>query len=315
MRALPHHLAEPSAGQEPLLHKPDPGGRALRLAALRAEAARLAAGLNGPDGGLAGRFRLGEPGLDAALGGRLGGGLDGRLGGGLGASLGASLGGGLKAGALHEAACAEAGDAAAALAFSLALAFRAAGPRRPVLLILEEAALAECGAPDGHGLAAHGFDPARLILVRARRAAEALWAFEEGLRCPGPGAAVCGLARLPAAYDLTASRRLVLAARAGGVTGLFAVLAQGGAAGAIGSAAETRWEIAARPSVAGGAGEPGLASFRAHLRRRRGGDPASFDLEWSHETRCFRRPEPAALSRAVPALSADRPRAPARARG
>jgi protein ImuA len=248
----------------------------------------------------------------------------------LGASgLDAALAGGLKRGALHEVTVAEAGDGACAFLFTLALAARAGGGK-PCLVVMEAALAREIGAPDGHGLAAHGFDPARLLLVRAEQPRQALWALEEGARCPGLGAVVAGFARLPRLYDLTLSRRLTLAARDSGVTALLAILAEGGAEARLSSAAQTRWRVRARPGRRGLAGEPVGLALTADLVRRRNGDPASFDLEWSHDQRCFieddvsaaARPEQghdshagenhggeriAPLPRPVAAASADRP--------
>ncbi|HEX7200670.1 MAG TPA: hypothetical protein VF213_14395, partial [Dongiaceae bacterium] len=60
----------------------------------------------------------------------------------------------------------------------------------------------------GPGLAAHGLDPGRVVLVRASRDAEILWAMEEGLRAPGIIAVVGEVGTLGA----VASRRLQLAA-------------------------------------------------------------------------------------------------------
>ena len=42
-----------------------------------------------------------------------------------------------------------------------------------------------------------GLDPARLVLVRAPRDAEILWAMEEGLRAPGIAAVVGEVGTLP----------------------------------------------------------------------------------------------------------------------
>ena len=66
----------------------------------------------------------------------------------------------------------------------------------------------------GPGLAAHGLDPARLVLVRAPRDTEILWALEEGLRAPGIAAVVGEVGTLAA----VASRRLQLAAERSGIT-------------------------------------------------------------------------------------------------
>jgi protein ImuA len=69
--------------------------------------------------------------------------------------------------------------------------------------------------------------------VEARRAFDVLWTAEEGLRSGALGLVVAELSRAP---DLTASRRLQLAAEAGGTTGLFIVPEGTGS-----NAAETRW--------------------------------------------------------------------------
>src|SRR6516225_2954619 len=66
----------------------------------------------------------------------------------------------------------------------------------------------------GPGLAAHGLDPARLVLVRAPRNAEILWAMEEGLRAPSIAAVVGEVGSLAA----VASRRLQLAAERSVIT-------------------------------------------------------------------------------------------------
>jgi protein ImuA len=140
-------------------------------------------------------------------------------------------GGGLARGALHEI-LAAGPDWAAAQGFAVSLA---AGLARqgPVLWCLAEDGLY------GPGLARLGLAPDRLILVRARRPADLLWAMEEGLKTPGL-AAVLGE---PKSLDLTASRRLQLAAEGSGVTGLVLRRDQVGS-----SVAVTRWRVSPAPS-------------------------------------------------------------------
>lgn len=149
------------------------------------------------------------------------------------------------------------------------------------------------GAPCPDGLAACGLDPARLLLVRARAGADALWAMEEALNA---GALVFGEAGAQRAYDLTASRRLQARAAAAGSCVL--ALASHDASGT--SAGLTRWRIAAAPGPAapwrGAGGLAGLGALRvrAVLERQRGGPPGRFDLEWSDHALCS--PEPAGLA-------------------
>jgi protein ImuA len=112
------------------------------------------------------------------------------------------------------------------------------------------------------GLIPFGLAPERLILARAARWAEALWAMEEALRCSALGGAVL-MAGAGQGLDLTATRRLHLAAEAGGIFGLL--LRPDGVAGA--SAARTRWHIAPLAST-------NAPRWRLALLRQRGGAPA-----------------------------------------
>ncbi|MEQ8603618.1 MAG: hypothetical protein RIB45_09875 [Marivibrio sp.] len=129
----------------------------------------------------------------------------------------------------------------------------------------------------GPGLARLGGALAgRLVVVRARSRDEGLWAAEEGLR----SGALDGLALEPdGPIDLTASRRLQLAAEAGGALGLLLTGAQGGAAGAAvaPSAVASRWRIEPAPAdISGPATTP---RWRATLIRRRGGGSGEWLVE------------------------------------
>lgn len=122
------------------------------------------------------------------------------------------------------------------------------------------------------GLAAWGLTPDRLVLLRAERWKDALWAMEEALRCPAVGGALL----VPgwedrAPLDLTATRRLQLAAEAGGGLGL--VLRADGAAAQGQTAAHTRWRVAPAEGD-----EP---HWRLELLRMRGGRPrAAVNVAW-----------------------------------
>lgn len=192
--------------------------------------------------------------------------------------------GGLALGRLHEV-LAEGGEAGTG--FALALLARIAGRTGKILW---------CGAslrgPElyGPGLAAHGLDPAQVIFARTAPGPETLWAMEEGLRCQAL-AAVLGEVE---AIDLTATRRLQLAAERGGVTALalrrrprrptLAGMASAGAGhgleprGLEPSAATTRWRVAPMP----GGEDRTTRRWRVDLVRCRGGAPRDFVLEWSH---------------------------------
>jgi protein ImuA len=124
------------------------------------------------------------------------------------------------------------------------------------------------------GLARCGLVPANLILVRAERWPDALWAMEEALRCPAVTGAVLALTWEPNPegdnrLDLTATRRLQLAAEAGGALGL---LLRPDTAHPAPTAAVTRWRIGPLPTAQAGAGldEP---RWQLELLRVRGGTP------------------------------------------
>lgn len=121
----------------------------------------------------------------------------------------AALGGGFAVGALHEFLAHHVGAAAWILAFQAA---KSAAERRPYVFYFDR---------DGDlyppALAAMGWDLGRLILIRPRRTIDPLWGFEQVLRCPAVAAAI-----LPVhGIDATVSRRLQLAAEAGGTLGFL----------------------------------------------------------------------------------------------
>jgi protein ImuA len=193
--------------------------------------------------------------------------------------------GGLARGALHELTAQRPGDGGAVTDFCAALLGRIledrAGTRKkPVLWCLQDRAI-DAGEIYPPGLAWLRLDAARLLAVRARRDTDVLWTMEEGLRCTGL-AAVVGEVR---AADLTASRRLQLAAEAGGIP---ALLLRPASDVADPSAAMTRWRIAAAPSRprgwAAALDEPGPACWWATLFRCRGGAPGRWLMEWHDET-------------------------------
>src|SRR5215469_18272879 len=104
-------------------------------------------------------------------------------------------GGGLALGALHEilGVGGDEEDGALAAAFAASILGRLTATADGMVLWC-------LPRPDlyGTGLAAHGLDPARILLVRAPRDAEILWAIEEGLRAPGILAVVGEVGSLPA---------------------------------------------------------------------------------------------------------------------
>ncbi|CCJ06697.1 ImuA family protein [Methylocystis sp. SC2] len=195
-------------------------------------------------------------------------------------SLDRRLGGGILRAALHEAYAGTAADAPAATGFALALARRSmAGEGKPLLWARPEALSAESGAPYPPGLADIGLDPAAVAFIRVRDAREALQAGAEAARCASVGATLIELFGEARAYDLTASRRLALAAAAAGAPIFIARVAASPAP----SAAASRWLVRAAPSRPLGGNAPGSAAFTVFLLRQRGGAAGQESQEWRVE--------------------------------
>ncbi len=147
------------------------------------------------------------------------------------------------------------------------------------LLLRESGSIAWIGSRKtfyAPGLAAYGFDPKRIIFIEADRSQDALWALEEALRCKGLAAAVGEIGDA----DLTATRRLQLAAEGSGTTGL---LLRTKPRKTGNSACVTRWHISPQSSFPERE-LPGLGAPRWHaeLLKTRGGRPAAWDIEWKN---------------------------------
>lgn len=186
----------------------------------------------------------------------------------------------LTRGALHEVFSATPADALAATCFALA----SLKPQR-LLWARQDMAQVELGAPYGPGLSALGFDPSAITLVHLRDAQSVLQAGLEAARTKGLSSAIIELWGAVRPYDLTASRKLVLAAKASGVT--LCVLNH--AAQPAPSAAETRWQVKRLPSRRLPANAPGQTAFNLYLLRHRNGGAAGqqWSVEWNHERFCF----------------------------
>ncbi len=199
--------------------------------------------------------------------------------------------GGLPACGLHEIF----GDAAATgFAVSLLAQLETLKPGAPILWCQTGRELY------GHGLAAFGLDPARLILVHGRNDTDLLWAMEEGLAARGIGGVVGMLHKVPP----IAGRRLQLAAEERGGFGLLLrpldpmAGVRAAAELAATSMALTRWRVSGAPSepVRIGGREAGMGPLRWQLELQRcrlsthnsnttyTGHPKTWQVEWRDET-------------------------------
>lgn len=192
-------------------------------------------------------------------------------------------GGGLTCGALHEVLAATYRDMGAAMGFAAALAARCAqiAPDAPVLWCESGHAPFDGGALYGPGLAEFGLDPARLIIVSPPKEVDLLWTIEEALRLGAFAAVVGEIDGRAARLDLTATRRLQLAAEENNTPAFLLT----GHVSAGASAAVTRWRVEPAPSsptieVAGLADLIGRPRWHVRLERCRGAQGEILGEEW-----------------------------------
>jgi len=208
-------------------------------------------------------------------------------------AIDAALGGGLPGAALHELSATPLHLGAAA-GFALALASLAQERTRETLWIATDFGNLETGTLYGPGLDQFGLATERLLIARVARPVDALLAMEEALKCRALSAVIAELGDAP---DLTATRRLSLAAKDHGGLGL--ILRHGSSDAP--SAARTRWQVAAAPSVPDEFGGLGRTAFSLELTRNRRGPCGTWTLTWDHHERVF-----AALSLGVAEADRDR---------
>jgi protein ImuA len=205
------------------------------------------------------------------------------------------LNGGLLRSALHEVFSATAEDSSAAAGFAAMIAMRANRGDLPVIWVRESRNSRHIGHLHAAGLCELGFDPGNFVLVDAPDTLSALRAGADIVKCGQVGTLVIQPWGKAPLLDLTASRRLSMAAALSGVLTLILRVE----AEPMPSAAQTRWQVATARSSSLLANAPGHPSFDITLLRHRGGI-AGFKsrLEWNRDTKSF-----ALLSGGVSAIS------------
>jgi protein ImuA len=206
---------------------------------------------------------------------------------------------GLARAQVHDIHAADAADGPAAIGFAVALAL--AGGALPALWVRTERDERRAGRLHAGGLVELGLPPPALILVVVPDETALLRVAADAARCPALGLVLVETHGEARGLDLTATRRLMLAAEGSGVMVLSVRV--GGAV--VPSAAATRWRVAATPSAALEAEAPGLPAFDVECLRRRGGPAgARTRVEWNRDTRCF---VPADRARQAPLAGAGLP--------
>ena len=190
------------------------------------------------------------------------------------------LKGGLQHGVLHEV-FAAIGHETAATGFTAGLAARVTAEKHS-LWIRQDFSAHEFGELSATGLLELGLDPSRMLLLSVANASDGLRAVHDALSCAALGAVVIEMPGSPKILDLSASRRLTLAAAQKSVTAfLFRLNAQPEA-----SAAETRWLVRAAASQKRNE-DWRHPTFETNLIRNRHGQTGRWFMEWNCDGRIF----------------------------
>jgi protein ImuA len=121
-------------------------------------------------------------------------------------------------------------------------------------------------------------DPSRLLLARTKMQTDSLAVAEEALK---DGATPFVIVEITRPLDLREGRRLQLAAKAGGATGLCMIPAGMGS-----NAAETRWRAAPLFDAIQEVGDRGDSTLmRWEIIKNKSGTNGAWDVRWDPETR------------------------------
>ncbi len=183
----------------------------------------------------------------------------------------------------------DAGGAACALALALDNLRHMVTDRleeKPLLWVQDELSCKRSGRPYRPGLPQELRH--RLIHVAARKPEDALFALEEGMRCRDLACVIGEIAGNPRALDLTATRRLSLAAEKHGVP-LFLIRHD---ARADVSSARMRWNVRSAPSPQPrwNPAAPGQPTWHAELFRARTHAPGEWILRDDGQALVAERP-------------------------
>jgi protein ImuA len=203
---------------------------------------------------------------------------------------------------LHDIYAIEGEDGPSGAGFGIASTLAAGA--LPLLWLRTEAGERSQGRLHATGLIELGLSAESLVLGVVADEAALLRAAADAARCAGLGTVLVESVGRAPGFDLTATRRLMLAAESSGVT----ILSLRIGAQPTPSAAATRWSVAAVPSTAldqgVGEGAPGFPAFDVECLRRRGGPAGQrWRVEWDRDAKSFRG---ASLSGAGLSVAADR---------
>ena len=190
----------------------------------------------------------------------------------------------LTMGALHEIRAGDYRDQPAAQGLALALAGKIAREAaKPIVWIGQAHESFSSGRAYGGGLSFFGLNTDEIIFVYPRTAQEILWAAEEAARTSGVAVVLVELFKPHKLLDLTATRRLQLAAEASGATPILLRSTKDEGP----SAARTRWRVSAAPSACDEYDQKSSGNPRwgVALERCREGGRGNWVLEWDYAKR------------------------------
>lgn len=173
----------------------------------------------------------------------------------------------IQSGVTHEFISHSPSEAAAATGFLSALLTRLMGDKGAIVWIVKTKTVY---AP---GLLQFGLAPERIIFAHVPQDRDALWAMEECLRCKQL-AAVVGEIR---EANLTATRRLQLAAEGTGATGF---LLRHNPKRTDNTACATRWRVRPAPGITDHLPGLGAPAWHAELLRAKGSPPGEWHFAW-----------------------------------
>lgn len=203
------------------------------------------------------------------------------------AALDGYLNGGFRRGQLHEILAEDAEDNGSAAGFAAMLGLCGLRAGQSILWLRTLAATRRGGRFNPAGFAELGGDPAALLIAVAETETALLRSTADALRCDAFGVVVTECWGAPAILDLTAFRRLTLAADRSGVTSVMLRLG----ASEQPSTACTRWAVRAAASAPLEANAPGCPAFDLTLLRWRSGPfGRSWRVEWDRDAGRFREP-------------------------
>lgn len=201
---------------------------------------------------------------------------------------------------LHEVCASSPRHVPSTLGFALGLS--GLTKARRLIWVYQRGAGPELGEPYGPGLKAWGLDPDGIVIVRASDPRALLGATEEALRSGAAEVVLVSSWGELRPYDLSASRRIAMAADKAGCRGVMICSQPPGGP----TAARTRWSVMAASSAPLPVLAPGFPAVRARLlKSRKGTPPAEWIMEWDREQRTFRQAPQASGS--LVSASADRP--------